>query len=52
MAIANMNAPDSKTKLENFLGMVNYLAKVTAPLRILLKKGNDFMWDKAQENAF
>jgi len=44
---------------KNLLGMVNYLAKFTpnlaetnAPMRNLLKKNSEFVWDCSQDTAF
>ncbi len=58
-AIEQMEPPANKAELETILGMVNYLAKfaprlaeVTAPLRDLLKKNNEFLWDSQQDVAF
>ena len=57
-AIQAMEPPRDKHELESLLGMVNYLskftpslAKATAPLRSLLRKGSKFLWDCAQEAA-
>ena len=57
-AITDMNMPSSKVELQRFLGMINYLgkfvknlAKETAPLRLLLKKENEFVMDKPQVEA-
>ena len=57
-AIVNMAAPTNKTELQTILGMTNYLAKfvpnlsnVTAPMRDLLKKESEFVWDAQQEAA-
>ena len=53
-AILDMPVPKSKTDLQRFLGMINYLAKfvpnlsqTTAPLRALLKKRYSFQSTKA-----
>ncbi|MET0104994.1 MAG: RNase H-like domain-containing protein [Sedimenticola sp.] len=58
-AISELGIPDSREKLERFLGMVNYcakfapnLAELTAPLRNLLKKDTEFFWDHSQSEAF
>ena len=58
-AILQLPVPDSREKLQTFLGMVNYrakfapnLAEVTNPLRLLLKKESDFIWDETQTRAF
>ena len=57
-AILDMPVPKSKTDLQRFLGMINYLAKVvpnlsqtTAPLRALLKKEIHFNLQKPQLDA-
>ena len=51
-AIQEMKPPRNKQELETLLGMVNYLAKftlnlaeTTAPMRSLLKKDSEFVWD-------
>ena len=58
-AIQDMEPPKDKQELEMLLGMVNYLAKfapnlaeVTEPLRMLLKKDSEFLWDCVQGAAF
>ena len=58
-AIVNMPDPLDKDKLRSFLGMCNYLIKFiphlsheTAPLRNLMKKDVEFIWDTPQINAF
>ena len=58
-AIQEMEPPRNKKELETLLGMVNYLAKftpnlaeTTAPMRSLLKKDSEFVWDCAQQTAF
>ncbi|KAL9988764.1 hypothetical protein ACROYT_G003247 [Oculina patagonica] len=58
-AIQGMEPPRNKKELETLLGMVNYLAKftpnlaeATAPMRNLLKKDSEFVWDCAQQTAF
>ncbi|KAI0238058.1 hypothetical protein LSAT2_011314 [Lamellibrachia satsuma] len=58
-AIAKMAKPANKSELQTILGMENYLSKfaphpsgVTAPMRDLLKKDSEFMWDMQQETAF
>ena len=58
-AILKLEVPDSRPKLERFLGMVNYLSKfaphlaeITSPLRSLLKKETEFLWDEPQSRAF
>ena len=51
--IAEMPTPSSKQDVKRLLGMVNYLQKfasnlseITAPMRDLLKDGNQFQWDE------
>ena len=51
--IAEMPTPSSKQDVKRLLGMVNYLQKfasnlseITAPMRYLLKDGNQSWWDK------
>ena len=58
-AIQEMEPPRNKQELKTLLGMVNYLAKftpnlaeTTAPMRSLLKKDSEFVWDYAQQTAF
>ena len=58
-AILKLEVPDSREKLERFLGMVNHLSKsapnlseITSPLRSLLKKETEFLWDEPQSRAF
>ena len=58
-AILKLEVPDSREKLERFLSMVNYLSKfapnlseITSPLRSLLKKETEFLWDEPQSRAF
>ena len=53
-AILKLKVPDSREKLERFLGMVNYLSKfapnlseINSPLRSLLKKETEFLWDES-----
>ncbi len=57
-AIIDMPIPKTKTDLQRFLGMINYLAKfvpnlsqITAPLRDLLKKDIQFCLQKPQFDA-
>ena len=57
-AISKLKTPDSREKVETLLGLVNYMAKfapnlaeVTAPIRSLLKKEVEFLWDAPQEIA-
>ena len=54
-----MAAPTCKAELQTILGMANYLTKftpnlsdITAPMRDLLKKDFEFLWDSQQEIAF
>ena len=58
-AIHKMPPPDSKLQLQHFLGMVTYLSPFipslsthTAPLRELLKKDSEFMWNPTYQEAF
>ena len=58
-AIKDMEPPKNKSELETILGMVNYLAKfspnlstITAPMRQLLSKDVEFLWDEPQIRAF
>ncbi len=58
-AINDMPPPTCRAELETFLGMVTHLTKfapnmatITAPLRALLKKDVEFVWDCSQETAF
>ena len=58
-AILNMDKPYNISSLRRFLGMANQLMKFcpnlaekTRPLRDMLKKGNDWIWGKPQDNAF
>ena len=51
--------PQSKGDVRRFLGLVQYLAKflpdmsdVDAPLREVVKKNNEFFWEKPQEESF
>ena len=57
-AIRNMPSPTNRKELERFLGMINYLSKflpnlssVTAPLRELIKKENEWQWLHQHEEA-
>ena len=47
------------TELQRFMGMVNQLVKyipkladINAPLRVLLRKDNAWVWDHSQQSAF
>jgi len=58
-AISEMAAPSNKAELQTILGMANYLtkfapnlSKITSPMRDLLKKESEFIWDAQQESAF
>ena len=58
-AIVNYPSPTSKTELRRVNGMLNQLSKfipnltsLTAPMRELLKKSRDWLWDVPQEKAF
>ena len=58
-ALREMPPPTSKAELETVLGMITYLqkfapnmAELTKPMRQLLRKDVDFVWEQAQQNAF
>ena len=58
-AIRRMEPPKNRSELETFLGMVNYMAKfaphlseITSPMRALLGRGIEFVWDSSQQQAF
>ena len=58
-AIINMTPPTDATGMRCFMGMVNQLAKfssniaeLSAPLRDLLRKDREWVWDAAQQTAF
>jgi RNase H-like domain found in reverse transcriptase len=58
-AISKIEAPKNRAELETLLGMVNYLqkfapnlAEITSPMRSLLRKEQEFMWDCPQTQAF
>ena len=58
-AIRQMDAPNDRSELETILGMVTYLtrfapnlATLTAPLRNLLKKDIEFVWNESHDEAF
>ena len=58
-AIRDMPPPTSKAELETFLGMVTYLSKfspnlseATSPMRQLLAKNIQFVWEEPQIKAF
>lgn len=57
-AIMDMPEPRDRPSLERFLGMINYLSKfipnysqMAGPLRGLLKKGNEWVWDSVHQTA-
>ncbi|XP_044005925.1 uncharacterized protein K02A2.6-like [Aphidius gifuensis] len=57
-SIVNMDEPTNKDELRRFLGMVNYLSRyipnmsiLNAPLRLLLKEENEWMWESEQKEA-
>ena len=57
--ITQMEPPNNKAELATILGMVNYLscftpnlAAITAPMRDLMKKDSEFVWDAQQDCAF
>lgn len=58
-AIVNMPQPESKSDVQRFLGMVNYLGKfipdlstITAPLRALLQKNTDWNWGPEHDKCW
>ena len=58
-AITQIKPPNNKAELATILGMVNYLsgftpnlAVITAPMRDLMKKDSEFVWDAEQDCAF
>ena len=58
-AIKNMKEPTNLLEIKSSLGMINYCNRfipdffaVTAPIRHLTKKNNEFKWDKPQQEAF
>ena len=58
-AVHSLPAPTDVTKLQEFLGLVTYLhefipglSTLTAPLRELLKKDADFIWNSSYDAAF
>ena len=58
-AIRQMDAPKDRSELETILGMVTYLtrfapnlATLTAPLRNMLKKDVEFVWNESHYEAF
>lgn len=58
-AIINARKPTNITEIKSFVGLVNYYnrfipnaAKILHPIYELLKKGNQFNWNKACDHAF
>ena len=58
-AIQQIKVPTNVTELRRFLGMVTYLSKFSPnlsqkvkPLRDLLSRKNQLLWDKCQQDAF
>ena len=58
-AIVEMKQPTSVSEVRRFLGMANQLSKfvpnlanMTKPLRDLLSKRNDWIWDEPQQSAY
>ena len=58
-AIHKMPPPDNKQQLQHFLGMITYLSPFipslsthTTPLRELLKKDSEFMWNPTYQESF
>ena len=58
-AIQQIKVPTNVTELRRFLGMVTYLSKFSPnlsqkvkPLRYLLSRKNQWLWDKCQQDAF
>ena len=58
-AIMKLDIPNIREKFERFLGMINYLSKfasnlaeITSPLRSLLKRETEFIWQEPQTKAF
>ena len=58
-AVLNAPTPKNVTQLKAFLGMLNYyhrfldrLSTILEPLHKLLRKGQSWEWDKAQQIAF
>ena len=57
--IVNFPAPNSKKKLQSFLGLVNFsrrfvkqLATITKPLTSMMSDTEDFVWKETHQNAF
>ena len=58
-AITHMEPPNNKAELATILGMANYLSRfapnlaaITAPMRDLMKKDSEFVWDAQQDCVF
>ena len=58
-AVHQMPRPETPSRLQQFLGMVTYLSPFipslsthTAPLRELLKKDSEFIWNTSYQEAF
>ena len=51
-AIAKYPTPSSRTDLRSFIGLVNQLSMLLAPLRPLVSTKNDFTWSSSHEEAF
>ncbi|XP_062576025.1 uncharacterized protein K02A2.6-like [Saccostrea cucullata] len=58
-AIRDMEPPSNKSELQTIMGMITYLSKfapnlanTTSPLRQLLLKDTEFIWDTPQAQAF
>ena len=58
-AVHQMPSPETPSRLQQFLGMVTYLSPFipslsthTAPLRELLKKDSEFIWNTSYQEAF
>ena len=57
--IKNFPVPNSKKKLQSFLGLVNFsrrfvqqLASITKPLTSMMSDSEDFVWQKVHQEAF
>ena len=58
-AIKEMEPPSNKSELQTIMGMITYLSKftpnlanITSPLRQLLLKDTEFVWDTPQAQTF
>ena len=58
-AISEAREPQNKSEVRSFLGLVQYcgqfipnLATKTEPLRQILKKNTEFVWNESQQKAF